>query len=319
VTKPPAISVIIPVFNEAANLPHLHRRLVATLERLRRAAPTRNTYEVIYVDDGSSDRSLALLASYARGGSGIRVVELLRNFGQHMAVFAGMDHARGEVIVTLDADLQNPPEEIPKLVAKIRQGYDVAAGWRQSRQDFWWRKMFSRMTNGIISRATGVMLHDYGCMLRAYSRPVMEAMRSGRETVTFIPALANSYAKRIAEVKVAHAERTGGDSKYSFRKLIRLYFDLMTGFTLLPIQLIGLAGALIGLTGFGFGVFLMIRRYFVGAEVEGVFTLFAILFAFVGIEILAVALIGEYVGRIYANVNGRPAYRVRRVVEGKER
>lgn len=311
----PAISVIVPVFNEAAILPRLNQRLVGAMEKLRRVSPARNAFEIIYVDDGSSDRSLRLLEAYARADPRVRVVELLRNFGQHMAVFAGMDHARGQVIVTLDADLQNPPEEIPKLVARIRQGYDVAAGWRQSRQDFWWRKLFSRITNGIISRATGVMLHDYGCMLRAYSRPVMEAMRSGRETVTFIPALANSYAKRIAEVKVAHAERAGGTSKYSFRKLIRLYFDLMTGFTLLPIQLIGLAGAVVGLIGVGFGVFLLIRRYFVGAEVEGVFTLFAILFTFIGIEITAVALIGEYVGRIYANVNGRPAYRVRRVHE----
>ncbi len=313
--KAPAISVVVPVYNEAAILPRLHRRLGAAMERLRRAAPARNDYEIIYVDDGSTDRSLPALQGLARADGRVRVVELLRNFGQHMAVFAGMDHARGAVIVTLDADLQNPPEEIPKLVAKIRQGYDIASGWRQSRRDFLWRKIFSRMSNLIISRTTGVHLHDYGCMLRAYARPVMEAMRGSRETVTFIPALANSYAKRIVEVKVAHEERAGGVSKYNFRKLVQVYFDLMTGYTLLPIQLIGMAGGLVALAGMGFGGYLFLRRWMLGPEGEGVFTLFAIIFVFVGIEILAVAMIGEYVGRIYANVNGRPPYRVRHIHE----
>lgn len=312
--KPPAISVVVPVYNEAANLAELHRRLTATLGRLRRAAPARNGYELIYVDDGSTDRTLAILEGLARRDPAVHVVELLRNFGQHMAVFAGMDRARGGIVVTLDADLQNPPEEVPNLVAKIRQGYDVVAGWRQSRQDSAWRRWFSRLSNQMIGRATGVRLHDYGCMLRAYRSEVVAAMRAGRENVTFIPALANSYAKRVTEVRVAHAARGGGPSKYDFAKLLKLYLDMMTGFTALPIQLIGILGVLVALAGVGFGVFLGVRRLFVGPEVEGVFTLFAILFVFVGGNILATALIGEYVGRIYRTVSGRPPYRVRRIL-----
>lgn len=305
------ISVIVPVYNEEQGIQELHRRLTASLEKF--SAGAKIQYEIIYVDDGSTDGSLNLLRKFIGDPPCVRVVELLRNFGQHMAIFAGMEVARGDVIVTLDADLQNPPEEIPKLVTKMHEGYDVVGGWRMEREDSLWRRLFSRLMNKMISRATGVSLQDYGCMLRAYSKDVVNAMRQSRETVTYIPALANSFAKKVAEVHVEHAPRTVGKSKYNFMNLLRLYFDLLTGFSLLPIQLIGLAGAMVALAGVLFGLFLFVRRLIVGPEVEGVFTLFAILFIFVGIEILAMAMIGEYVGRIYMSVKGRPPYMIRTV------
>lgn len=309
------VSVIVPVYNEEQGIQELHRRLSASLEKF--SAETKILYEIIYVDDGSADGSLELLKKLGGASSRVRVMELLRNFGQHMAIFAGMESARGDVIVTLDADLQNPPEEIPKLVQKVLEGYDAVGGWRIEREDSLWRRLFSRLMNKMISRATGVSLQDYGCMLRAYSRDVVDAMRQSRETVTYIPALANSFAKRVAEVRVEHAPRAAGKSKYNFMKLLRLYFDLLTGFSLVPIQLIGAAGAFVALAGVCFGVFLFIRRLIVGPEVQGVFTLFAILFIFVGVEILAMAMIGEYVGRIYMSVKGRPPYMIRKM-HGKE-
>ncbi len=305
------ISVIVPVYNEEQGIQELHRRLTASLEKF--SAEAKIQYEVIYVDDGSTDGSLNLLRKFIGDPPCVRVVELLRNFGQHMAIFAGMEVAGGDVIVTLDADLQNPPEEIPKLVTRMREGYDVVGGWRTEREDSLWRKLFSRLMNKMISRATGVSLQDYGCMLRAYSKDVVNAMRQSRETVTYIPALANSFAKKVVEVHVEHAPRTVGKSKYNFMNLLRLYFDLLTGFSLLPIQLIGIAGAMVALAGVFFGLFLFVRRLIVGPEVEGVFTLFAILFIFVGVEILAMAMIGEYVGRIYMSVKGRPPYMIRTV------
>lgn len=311
--KVKTISVIVPVYNEEQCIQELHRRLLVSLGNF--CAEAKITYEIIYVDDGSTDGSLILLRKFSEDSPRVRVVELLRNFGQHMAIFAGMEAAQGDVIVTLDADMQNPPEEIPKLVMKVNEGYDAVGGWRMEREDSLWRRVFSRLMNKMVSRATGVNLQDYGCMLRAYSKDVVYAMRQSRETVTYIPALANSFAKRVAEVRVEHAPRTTGKSKYNFMKLLRLYFDLLTGFSLLPIQLIGAAGAFVALAGVCFGIFLFVRRLIVGPEVQGVFTLFAILFIFVGVEILAMAMIGEYVGRIYVSVKGRPQYLIRKIHE----
>lgn len=305
----PEISVVIPVFNEESNLEPLFERLQQTLEGIGRA------YEVIFVDDGSRDRSLEILCRLQEKHDAVRVIQLNRNYGQHAAVFAGLDHARGEVIVTLDADLQNPPEEIPRLLDKISEGHDVVGGWRQSRRDHPIRRMLSWGVNRITSKIVGVQMRDYGCMLRAYRREVVEVMRGCREVSSFIPALANTFAASPVEVPVGHDRREGGRSKYNVFRLIRLNFDLMTGFSLLPIQVVSLAGIGIALLGLGFGGFLMARRLLVGPESEGVFTLFAILFFFVGIQILALGLIGEYVGRIYMEVRRRPRYVVQRIYE----
>ncbi len=302
----PYISVIIPVFNEEDNLRELGERLIRTLTAQNRP------FEIILVDDGSTDRSWQLLEElYQQYPGYIRALRFHRNFGQHPAIFAGFQAARGQVMVTLDADLQNPPEEIPRLVAKVEEGYDTVGGWREDRHDSWFRKIPSMAVNYLMSRVTGVKLRDYGCMLRAYRREVVDSINQCHESSSFIPALANLFAHRVTEIPVGHAERTRGKSKYSLIKLIRLNFDLMTGFSHLPIHAVGLMGVAIALVGLAFGLFLFIRRIFVGPEVEGVFTLFAILFVFVGLNTLGLALMGEYVGRIYREVRQRPRYVIR--------
>ena len=299
-------TVVVPVYNEEGNLPELLRRLRAVMDGLG------SPYELIFVDDGSTDRSLELLKEAARERPDrIAVLELARNFGQHQAILAAFQHVAGDIIVTLDADLQNPPEEIPKLLAKAAEGYDVVGGVRQNRQDSWPRRFASAIVNRVTVAITRLRLTDFGCMLRAYSRDVVTEINRCDEASTFIPALAQSFARRPTEVEVAHAPRRHGASAYSLYRLIRLNFDLMTGFSLVPLQAFGLLGALVAVGGVGFGLFLFVRRLIVGAEVEGVFTLFAILFTLLGIAMAGLGIVGEYVGRIYQQVRGRPRFRVR--------
>jgi len=302
------ISVVVPVFNEEGNLPALLDRLTAVMNASGRP------YELVFVDDGSRDRSLEILrAAAAANPSRIQVLELARNFGQHQAILAAFSRVRGDAVVTLDADLQNPPEEIPRLIAKLDEGYDVVGGIRRSRQDSAARRGASWLVNRVTSAITGIRMTDLGCMLRAYSRDVVDEINECDEASTFIPALAQSFARRPTEIEVAHAPRTHGTSAYSLYRLIRLNFDLMTGFSLVPLQAFGLLGTLVAIGGVAFGVFLFIRRLIVGAEVEGVFTLFAILFTLLGVAMAGLGIVGEYVGRIYQQVRGRPRFRIRHV------
>jgi undecaprenyl-phosphate 4-deoxy-4-formamido-L-arabinose transferase len=305
----PYVSVIIPVYNEAANLGPLFARLEPVL------AGTGHPYEIIFVDDGSKDASADILADLYGRHPFVRVIRLNRNYGQHAAIFAGLDHARGEVVVTLDADLQNPPEEIPRLLAEVAAGHDVVGGRRLHRADPAMRKVLSWGMNHLTSRLVGVRMRDYGCMLRAYRHEVVEVLRGCREISSFIPALANRYAHSPIEVPVQHAGRAHGRSHYSPFRLIRLWFDLATGFSLFPIQMVSLLGIGIALLGMGFGGFLILRRLLVGPEVEGVFTLFAVLFIFIGIQVLALGLIGEYIGRIYLEVRHRPRYVIHEILD----
>lgn len=303
------LSVVIPLYNEAVTVEKLHSRLSGTLESLGRS------YEIIYVDDGSTDGTREILQRIHLQDPKVKVVVFNRNYGQHAAVVAGFEQARGEIIVTLDGDLQNPPEEIPKLLAKIQEGYDVVGGWREGRQDSPVRRVLSFLINQVTSLIVGVKMRDYGCMLRAYRREVVERICQCQEISSFIPVLANSFAGSVAEIPVAHSPRTSGRSKYTPFRLLRLNFDLLTGFSLLPIQVVSLAGIVISFLGLGFAVFLAVRRLLVGPEVEGVFTLFAILFFFVGLQILALGLIGEYIGRIYMEVRRRPRYIIKEILE----
>lgn len=301
------VSVVIPIFNEEANIRPLYERLAATLDALPRSV------EVWFVDDGSTDGSLPLLRELVERDPRVGVIELASNSGQHAAVMAGFAACSGKVIVTLDGDLQNPPEEIPTLLAKVDEGYDVVGGWRETRHDSFLRRVPSFLVNRVTSAAVGVPMRDYGCMLRAYRRKVVEQMLACNERSLFIPALANTLARRTAEVQVGHADRAAGASRYTLLKLMRLAFDLLTGFSLLPIQLVSLSGIVVALAGLGFGAFLFVRRLVVGPESEGVFTLFAILFVFLGVLILGVGIVGEYVGRIYLEVRERPLYQVRAI------
>jgi undecaprenyl-phosphate 4-deoxy-4-formamido-L-arabinose transferase len=300
-----SISVVIPVYNEEQCLDELIHRCVSACEK------TGKEFEVLLVDDGSADRSREILAQASEKFDGRVVAVLLnRNYGQHTAVIAGFAESRGDVIITLDADLQNPPEEIPNLVAKMEEGYDVVGTVRENRQDTKFRKLASYMVNRVAQKSTGVLMHDYGCMLRAYRRPVIEAVLQCEERSTFIPVLANSFASRTTEIDVRHAERTEGESKYSVWKLVNLQFDLLTSMTTFPLRMFTVIGTTVSGLGVLFGVFLLAARLFFGAEwaAQGVFTLFAVLFVIIGIQLLGIGLIGEYIGRIYDDVRRRPRY-----------
>jgi len=307
----PAISVIVPVYNEEPGLEALFARLYPALDLL--AEP----YEIVFINDGSRDRSAAILREqFARRPEVTRVILFNGNFGQHMAIMAGFEASRGEIIVTLDADLQNPPEEIGNLVAKMREGYDYVGTIRRLRQDSWFRRVASRWMNGIRERITRIKMTDQGCMLRAYSRAIVDAINSCHEINTFIPALAYTFAQKPVEIEVAHEERFAGESKYSLYSLVRLNFDLMTAFSVVPLQLFSLAGIAIAALSFFFVAYLAIRRLFlVGPEAEGLFTLFGIAFFLIGATLFGIGLLGEYVGRIYQQVRSRPRYLIAAVLE----
>jgi len=302
----PYISIAIPVYNEEGNLQPLFARLYPVMQRIGKP------FEIIFTDDGSRDRSLAILKDLAAQFPEVRVVEFNGNFGQHMAILAAFEKSSGTIVVTLDADLQNPPEEIPKLISEVEKGCDVVGTIRQKRQDTFFRRTASWIVNATTNKITGMHMSDYGCMLRAYHRNIVDNINRCQEATTFIPALAQTFASNPCEVEVTHAERAEGESKYSLYKLIRLNFDLMTGFSVVPLQLFALLGIFTSLFAVAFAAYLLVRRFIVGAEVEGVFTLFAILFFFVGIIIFGIGIVGEYVGRIYQEVRKRPRYVVRR-------
>ncbi|GBL46201.1 polymyxin resistance protein ArnC, glycosyl transferase [Sulfuriferula multivorans] len=304
------LSVVIPVYNEEAGLDVLFARLYPALDALNLS------YEIIFINDGSRDRSAAMLREqFERRPDVTRVVLLAGNFGQHMAIMAGFSRCRGERVVTLDADLQNPPEEIGKLLARMDEGYDYVGGVRQQRQDSSWRRHASWAMNRLRERITHVVMSDQGCMLRAYSREVIAAINNSHEVNTFIPALAYTYARNPGEVQVAHEERAAGESKYSLYNLIRLNFDLVTGFSLVPLQIFSMVGLVLSLLSGLLVVYLGLRRIFLGPEVDGVFTLFAIVFFLLGVVLFGIGLLGEYTGRIYQQVRQRPRYLIEAVLE----
>jgi undecaprenyl-phosphate 4-deoxy-4-formamido-L-arabinose transferase len=305
VEEKPYLSIVVPVYNEEKNIAALLDRLYPVM------TATGKPFEIIFTDDGSKDSSLRILRDKSRELPEVRIIEFNGNFGQHMAILAAFDMCRGEIIITLDADLQNPPEEIPKLIREVEAGHDVVGTIREHRQDSFFRLIASRIVNITTNRMTGMHMSDYGCMLRAYHRNVIENINRCKESTTFIPALAQTFSANPSEIRVAHSERAEGESKYSLYRLIRLNFDLMTGFSVVPLQLFALFGGVTALLSLAFALFLLVRRFIVGAEVEGVFTLFAILFFFLGIVILGIGLVGEYVGRIYQEVRRRPRYVIR--------
>lgn len=303
------ISVVIPVYNEEGNLATLFARLCKAMDALGKS------WEVIFVNDGSKDASGALLRDYQKQRPDVvRIIDFNGNFGQHTAITAGFERAKGGTIVTLDADLQNPPEEIHKLIEKIDEGYDVVGAYRKTREDSLFRKYASKLVNFARDKMTSIRMKDQGCMLRAYKRNVVEGIIQTNERSLFIPALAYTLAANPTEVEVEHAERLAGESKYSVYKLIRLNFDLITGFTLVPLQMFTIGGFIASLGSLALVAILLFRRFFMGAEAEGVFTLFAILFFLISVAIVGIGLIGEYVGRIYQVVQARPKYIIKETI-----
>jgi undecaprenyl-phosphate 4-deoxy-4-formamido-L-arabinose transferase len=306
----PQISVVIPVYNEEEGLAQLFARLYPALDALGRP------YEVIFVDDGSADRSVAVLREqFQRRPDVTRVVVLARNAGQHMAILAAFVQTRGTYVITLDADLQNPPEEIARLVAAMDAGADYVGTIRVSRHDRLWRRAASRLMNRVREGTTSIRITDQGCMLRGYHRTIIDALNRCHEVSAYVPALAYTFARSPVEIEVSHSQRTMGQSKYSLFRLIRLNFDLMTGFSVAPLQFFSMSGIVIALLSLGFVVFLALRRLILGPEAEGVFTLFAVVFFLIGVALIGLGVVGEYVGRIYEQVRQRPRYTVAAVLE----
>jgi len=310
----PQLSVVIPVYNEEAGLEALFDRLYPALDGLG------TTYETIFIDDGSRDRSPAMLREqFEKRPDVTRVILFNGNYGQHLAIMAGFERCRGEVVVTLDADLQNPPEEIGKLLAKIREGHDYVGSIRQARRDSLFRRWASQLMNALRERTTRIKMTDQGCMLRAYGRNIVNAINSCREVNVFIPALAYTFARHPIEVEVRHDERMAGESKYSLYKLVRLNFDLMTGFSVAPLQMFSLLGIVVSLASMATYVIVIGTRWLhSGSLWEGLHAIFdrdILAFFLIGIMLFGLGLLGEYVGRIYEQVRGRPRYLVAAVLE----
>jgi undecaprenyl-phosphate 4-deoxy-4-formamido-L-arabinose transferase len=310
----PQLSIVIPVYNEEEGLQALFDRLYPAMDQLQTNLNLR--YEIIFVNDGSKDRSAGMLAAqFDLRPDTTRVVLFQNNFGQHMAIMAGFEYARGESIITLDADLQNPPEEIALLAAELIKGHDYVGTIRSNRQDSWFRKTASRAMNHLRQRMTRITMTDQGCMLRGYSRRIVNLVRQCNESNTFIPALAYTFAANPTEIHVKHEERFAGESKYSLYQLIRLNFDLVTGFSVMPLQLFSIFGMLLALGSGILFALLLVRRFVLGSEVEGVFTLFALTFFLIGVMLFGLGLLGEYIGRIYQQVRERPRYVVQTILE----
>ena len=309
----PQVTVVIPVYNEEASLGALFARLYPALDALS------GSYEVIFINDGSRDKSAAILAEqYHVRPDVTRVILFNGNFGQHRAILAGFAHARGEHIVTLDADLQNPPEDIHLLLEQMENGYDYVGSIRRSRHDSWWSHLASRSMNRVRERITHIHMTDQGCMMRAYSRRIVDTINQCNEMHTFIPALAYSFAQNPTEVVIGHEERHAGESKYSLYTLIRLNFDLMTGFSVVPLQLFSMLGILVSLGSGLLVAYLLARRLIIGPEEGGLFTLFAITFFLLGIALFGVGILGEYIGRIYHEVRERPRYLIAGILEAED-
>jgi undecaprenyl-phosphate 4-deoxy-4-formamido-L-arabinose transferase len=309
----PEISVVIPVYNEELNLPLLFSRLYPVMDALGRP------YEIVFTNDGSADHSIDLLRKQFQARPDVtRIIDFNANYGQHMAIMAAFERVRGKVIVTLDADLQNPPEEIPKLLLLIDAGHDYVGGFRLNRKDSLFRTVASKIINGVRKSTTSIEMTDQGCMLRAYDRPIIDAIvRSGANN-TFIPALAYSFSGNPTEVGVKHEERNAGVSNYSFYMLVRLNFDLITGFSLAPLQIFTMVAMGCAAGSFLLMVVLALRRLILGPEEGGLFTLFGILFFLISVTMVGIGLIGEYVGRTYQVVRTRQRYFVREVIEAAQ-
>jgi undecaprenyl-phosphate 4-deoxy-4-formamido-L-arabinose transferase len=311
VMSKPELSIVIPVFNEEAGLAALFERLYPALDAM--GLP----YEVIFVNDGSADRSAALLRTQFELRREVTCVILFNaNYGQHLAIMAGFRQARGRRVVTLDADLQNPPEEIPNLLAKMDAGHDYVGGVRTIRQDSWFRRNASRVLNHLRERTTRIHMTDQGCMLRAYDRSIVDAINQCEEINTFIPALAFAFSSNPTEIEVAHEERAAGQTKYSLYRLIRLNFDLITGFSLAPLQAFSVIGFVLATGSMGFVVFQVAHRLLRGSAAEGVFpsVVDGLGFFLAGLTLFGIGLLGEYIGRIYQQVLRRPRYIVSAVL-----
>ena len=310
----PDISIIIPIYNEEETLPILFDRLTKTMDAYEKKH--HKSYEIIFTNDGSQDRSALILKSFFElRPHQVRIIEFNGNFGQHMAILAAFERVRGSVIINLDADLQNPPEEIPKILSKYYEGFDYVGSIRDGRKDNIFRTYSSRLMNKIRGLITDIKLTDQGCMLRAYSREIVDEIARLHEASTFIPAMAYKLAGNPTEVLVKHDERVAGVSKYSLYKLIRVTFDLMTSFSLVPLQAFTFFGFIVAFLSGLLVLYMFARRLFLGPEAEGVFTLFAILYFLAGVILIGIGIVGEYLGHTFQAASKRRGFRIRKIYE----
>jgi glycosyltransferase involved in cell wall biosynthesis len=308
------ISIVVPLYNEEENVGELHGRLKEVLDGLG------SEYELIFIDDGSTDRTLPLLQEIQSGDDRVVVLSLRRNFGQTAAFAAGFDYARGDVIVTMDGDLQNDPKDIPRLIDMIREN-DIVSGWRKSRKDpFFSRRLPSLIANRLISKVTGVSLHDYGCSLKAYRHEVIKNLKLYGEMHRFIPAVANLYGVKIAEVETTHHPRLRGKSKYGISRTIRVILDLITvkfllSFSTRPLQFFGPIGLLSGFLGFLISLYLSLQKIFLGVSIGGrPMLLLGALLIIVGIQFIGMGLLGEMMVRVYHETQKKPIYVIKKVI-----
>lgn len=308
------LSVVIPLFNEEENADLLYRELSTVLRGMN------ISYEIVIVDDGSRDKGLEILRNIQQSDPNLVLITFRKNFGQTAAMAAGFDHARGEVIVTMDADLQNDPADIPKVLDKMKEGYDVVAGWRHDRQDpFFSRILPSRIANKIISSATGVRLHDYGCTLKGFRKEVIKEIALYGEMHRFIPAIASGMGISIAEVRVNHRPRRFGSSKYGISRTIRVILDLLTVKFLLnyatrPIHVFGTIGMLSGGTGFILACIMILQRQFFGMPLaDRPLFLLTILLMFIGVQFITGGLLAELLARTYHEAQGKPIYYIKEI------
>ncbi len=308
------VSVVIPLYNEEENVEPLHERLKEVLDAAE------FEYEIVYVDDGSTDGTLPLLETVQRSDRKVIVISLRRNFGQTAAFAAGFDFARGDIIVTMDGDLQNDPMDIPRVI-KMMDSYDLVSGWRKKRKDpFFRRRLPSMIANFIISKVTGVNLHDYGCSLKAYKRDVIKNIRLYGEMHRFIPAVASWYGVRVGEIETTHHPRLRGKSKYGLSRTIKVVLDLITvkflqSFSTKPIQFFGPMGLISGLLGFLILLYLSIEKLAYGANIGGrPMLLLGALLVIVGVQMIGMGLISEILVRVYHESQRKPIYVVKRIV-----
>jgi len=316
-TRKTAVSFVLPIYNEELSLPELYRQLAAAGEKLG------EPFEIVLIDDGSKDGSFSILRKLQAADPRVKVIRLRKNFGQTAALTAGFDHARGEIIITLDADLQNDPADASLLVAKLREGYDIVSGWRQKRKDKFLSRMLSRMANGLISRITKVRLRDYGCTLKAYRREVVQNIQLYGEMHRFIPAIASQIGVAIAEIPVNHRRRLYGKSKYKLTKSIRVFLDLLTvkfllSYSTRPLQIFGLFGLIAGAVGGVIGIVLSYERLILKQGIANrPLLLLAILLLVIGIQFITMGLLGEIMVRTYHEAVEKRIYAVREVLDSE--
>jgi len=314
--KPLEISIVIPVYDEEENIKDLYAKLGEVLPSIT------ESYEIIFVDDGSTDNSFNILKEINKKDEKVKAIKFRRNFGQTAAISAGFDYSKGDVIITMDGDLQNDPGDIPLLLEKINEGYDVVSGWREDRKDpLFTKKLPSKFSNWLASKLTGVKLHDFGCTLKAFRREVMENIDLYGEMHRYIPALASWMGVSIAEVKVRHRPRQHGKTKYGITRLMRGMLDLITvkfllSYSTRPLQLFGIPGVISFFAGFVIGAYLTIGRLFFGMGLaDRPLLLLAVLLVFLGVQFITMGLLGEVIARTYYEAQGKPIYAVKEIIE----